>query len=245
MKINLRELDLHVRALADADREVRHTALRDLANYSTAEWQNTPEAVNAAIGAIVTAGLRRDTQGGDPASRAAAAKTLGNIGACSPSVVPQLLLLMRDDDNGVQIEAVRSLHKIGEGAGAATGPLITTLQEGAGDRLRGEAARALARVAPSSVVTTAALRAALDDRSSHVCVCAAEALWNISRKADEIVPTLAKRLTDLRARDQAVQVLYRIGPAARAAVPALLAAAADEDRLFRESVILALRKIET
>jgi len=137
---------------------------------------------------------------------------------------------------------VRSLHKIGEAAVDASVALAAMLRENGDDHLRGEAARALARVAPSSVAAAAALRSALGDRSGHVCVCAAEALWNISRKADEIVPMLVERLTDPQARNQAVQALYRIGWDAKAAVPALLAAAADKDRLFRESVILALCK---
>jgi HEAT repeat protein len=244
MKINLRELELYLKALGDVDRAVRCRALRDLANFSAGEWQNTPEAVSQAIGAIVTTGLLRNSEGGDAAARTAAAKALGNIGSCSPSVVPQLLLLLKDEDGAVQIEAVRSLHKIGEAAGAASVALAAMLRDNGDDQLRGEAARALARVAPSSVAATAALRGALGDQSGRVCVSAAEALWNISRTVDNVLPTLVQRLTDPRARDQAIQVLYRIGPDAKDAVPALLAVAADENRLFRESVILALRKIE-
>jgi hypothetical protein len=38
--------------------------------------------------------------------------------------------------------------------------------------------------------------------------------------------------------------VYRIGRGAKAAVPALLAAAKTKDRLFRESVIMVLRKID-
>jgi HEAT repeat protein len=45
-------------------------------------------------------------------------------------------------------------------------------------------------------------------------------------------------------RAAAAQVLYRMGPEAKAAVPALLAAAKDKDRLFHESVIMALQKID-
>jgi len=41
-----------------------------------------------------------------------------------------------------------------------------------------------------------------------------------------------------------VQALYRVGPAAKAAVPALQVAATDKERLFPESVILALCKID-
>jgi HEAT repeat protein len=244
MKINLRELDLHLSALLDPERDVRRKALRNLTQFSVGEWQNTPEAVNAAVGIIVATGLRQDTEGGDAGSRTEAAKALGNIGPCSPEVVPELLRLLQDDDGGVRAEAVRSLYKIGEAAVAASVALAAMLRGNGEDQLRGEAARALARVAPSSVAAAAALREALGDRSGHVCVCAAEALWNISRKADEIVPTIVERLTDPQIRNLAVQALYRVGPAAKAAVSALLAAATDKDRLFRESVILALCKIE-
>jgi HEAT repeat protein len=242
--VHLRELDLYLSALAGPERDVRRKALRDLAKFSVGEWQNTPEAVDAAVGIIVATGLRRDTAGGDAVSRTEAAKALGNIGQCSPGVVPELLRLLQDDDGVVRAEAVRSLYKIGEAAVAASVALAAMLRGNGDDHLRGEAARALARVAPSSVAAAAALRSALGDRSGHVCVCAAESLWNISRKADEIVPTLVERLTDPQARNQAVQTLYRIGPAAKAAVPALVAAATDKDRLFRESVILALSKID-
>jgi HEAT repeat protein len=77
-----------------------------------------------------------------------------------------------------------------------------------------------------------------------VGVCAAEALWRVCTEADGAVPALAARLGDPGARDAAVQALYRIGPKAKAAVPALLAAAKVKDRLFRESVVMALKKID-
>jgi len=51
-------------------------------------------------------------------------------------------------------------------------------------------------------------------------------------------------LGDRGVRDAAVQALYRIAPKARQAFPELLAAAKDKDRLFRESVVMALKKID-
>jgi len=245
MKINLRELDLYVTDLADRDRDLRRKALRNLAKFSTDEWENTPDAVSVAVDAIVATGLLRDSQGGDALSRLESAKTLGNIGTCQPSIVPKLLQQLQvEEDDSVRAEIVRALGKIGEPAGSGSSALIALLREAVTDRLRGEAARALARVAPTSVAAIAALRAALKDPSGDVSICAAEALWNVARKAAEVVPSLVDRLTDVRVRSQAVQTLYRIGPEAKEAVPALLAAASDPDRLFREAVILALRKID-
>src|SRR5262249_33160202 len=115
---------------------------------------------------------------------------------------------------------------------------------GANEVLRGEAARALARVDATAPGTATALRAAMSDRSGHVAVCCAEALWRVTTEADGAVPALAARLVDPGARDAAVQALYRIGPKAKAAVPALCAAAKVKDRLFRESVLMALKKID-
>ena len=173
-------------------------------------------------------------------------KILGHIGSRSTAVVPGLLEFLQDENaNDVRLEAIRSLGKIGEGAVAAIRALAQVLKRADREDLRGDAALALARIAPTSGAATAALRAALDDSSGWVCVCAAAALWKVSRKVDEVVPALASRLTDPHSRDAAAQALYRIGADARGAVPALLAAAKKNgDRLFHESVVLALRKID-
>ena len=84
----------------------------------------------------------------------------------------------------------------------------------------------------------------MHDKNSAVCVCAAEALWKISRKADKIIPALVRALKNEQGCRGATHALYRIGPEARASVPALVAALKGDDRLFRESVIMALRKID-
>jgi HEAT repeat protein len=113
-----------------------------------------------------------------------------------------------------------------------------------GEALRCEAARALARVSPQGPGTDAALRAAANDRTGSVGVCAAEALWRASGDADRAAKALVARLGDARVRAAAAQVLYRMGPQAKTAVPALLAAAKDKDRLFHESVVMALQNID-
>jgi HEAT repeat protein len=166
--------------------------------------------------------------------------------ATKNSLVPELLRLLREDaDNAVRSEAARALGKIGAGAGAAGGALVAVLADrNGGDALRCEAARALARTDPQGPATVAALRAAADDRSGSVGVCAAEALWRASGDADRATRALVARLGDADVRAAAAQVLYRMGPQAKAAVPALLAAAKDRNRLFLESVAMALQNID-
>ncbi|MBY0523886.1 MAG: HEAT repeat domain-containing protein [Gemmataceae bacterium] len=243
-KINLREFNNYIERLTDPDPEVRWSSIRSLALYTCAEWEGTPDAVTATITAIVNFEGPPGSKDRNGMFRTEVAKALGNIGIHSTAVVPELLRILRDDaDREVRAEAIRSLGKIGEGAKAASRALGTILKQDSEDSLRGEAVRALARVDPSAA-TTATLRAALDDASGHVGICAAEALWQVAHEPDEVVPALIVRLKQPASRHAATQVLYRMGPAAKAAIPALLAASKDKDRMFRESVAMALKKID-
>jgi len=246
MKINMHEFNEHLGGLANGDPAVRRKSVGGLAKYSGPEWQGSPDAITAAVAALVKGSPFAAAARHDGVLRAEAAKALGNIGTESPAVLPELLRLLRDDDDPeVRTEAARALGKIGEGAATASRSIAAVLNDPeCGEKLRGEAAWALARVDPLAAGTAGALGAAAEDRSGHVGVRAAEALWNVSREAGKAVLSLAGRLGDPAVRQAAAQALYRIGPGAKQAVPALLAAAKAKDRLFRESVIMALRKID-
>jgi HEAT repeat protein len=247
MKINMQEFNNHLAGLVNGDAAVRRTAVSGLAKYSGPEWQGSPDAVTAAVAAVVNGSSLRVSKCPDATYRALAAKALGNIGLESPAVLPELLRLLQDDtDAAVRTEAVRALGKMGEQAATATRAITAVLGDSrAGDELRSAAAWALARVAPQAPGTAAALGTAAKDRSAHLSVCAAEALWNASREPGPAVGALVARLTDPAVRQAAVQALYRIGPDAKGAVPALLVAAKTKDRLFQESVMMALRKIDS
>ena len=99
------------------------------------------------------------------------------------------------------------------------------------------------------------LEAVLQDKQLEVRLAAAKGLWNISKNADAVVPVLAELLggkgppaadtPDLRRNyfQSVVEALCRIGPPAKAAIPALNRKAKDENRLIRESAQRALREI--
>ena len=214
--------------------------------YSGAQWQGAPDAVSEAVPALVKAARLRSAAPSDMAFRAEATKALGNIGAESPAVVAKLLRLLKEDaDGSVRTEAAHALGMIGERAATACRALVVVIGDpGGGDILRGEAMWALARVGPLAPGTAATLGAAVDDHSGHVGVRAAEALWKVSGDAGRAVLALVARLGDPAARHAAAQALNRIGLGAKAAVPALLIAMKSKDRLFRESVVMALRKID-
>lgn len=246
MKVNMQQFNGYLAGLSDGDATVRRDAIGGLAKYSDTEWEGMPEAVVTAVAAIIGTRRQRSAEPADASSRGNAAKVLGNIGTRSPAVVPELLRLLREDaDNAVRTEAARALGKIGVGARAAGGALVAVLAgRDGGDALRCEAARALARTDPQGPGTAAALRAAADDHSGSVGVCAAEALWRASGDADRATRALVARLGDAEVRAAAAQVLYRMGSQAKAAVPTLLVAAKDRDRLFHESVVMALQNID-
>lgn len=246
MKINQNEFNGHITALTNSDPIVRYKAACSLAKYTNNEWEGSPETVPPAVAALLAPNLMKKLESGNPPFRVEVAKTFGNISTRAAQVVPELLHLLTDDkDTAVRTEAARSLGKIGEGAKAAAKALITILGKSTNDdRLRGDAAWALARVDPQTKATVTALKAALAEKSGHVCVCAAEALWRVAHTPDDVVPVLAARLKDAKARHAAATALYRIGPDARAATAALISAAKDKDRLFHETVVMALKKID-
>lgn len=246
MKINLNEFNGHITGLGNSDPLVRFKAACSIAKYTNGEWEGSPDTVAPAVGALLAPALLKKLEIGNPPFRAEVAKALGNISTRSPLVVPELLRLLQEDkDTGVRTEAARSLGKIGEGSKPAAKALIAILGKPTNDeKLRGESAWALARVDPQSKSTVTALQATLNDKSGAVCVCAAEALWRVVHDPKELVPVLAGKLKDAKARHAAAQALYRIGPDAKGATAALLIAAKDKDRLFHESVVMALKKID-
>lgn len=246
LKINMHEFNNYLSQLTQGDFYAQRKAVSGLVRYTGAEWEGTPDAVTDVVGALIRANPRRPAENADGPLQAEIVKVLGNIGSRSPAVVPQLLRILQEDgDSKVRTEAARALGKMGDAAGSASSALAAVLiRQDGGDQLRGEAARALARVDPSSPSTTTALRSATGDRSGHVGVCAAEALWKVSGEVSRAVPVIAAWLSDPGTRTVAAQALYRIGPKAKGAVPALLAVAKDKDRLFRETVVMALTKID-
>jgi HEAT repeat protein len=241
MKVNMQQFAGYLAGLRDGDGTARRAATSSLAKYTDAEWEGAPEAVEQAVEALLNARRQRGSASLDAPSRADAAKTLGNIGTRNKAVLPELLRYLREDaDNTVRAEAARALGKIGAAAVSAGASLVDALQKKeSGDALRCEAARSLARTDPQGTATRAALRTATSDRSGAVAVCAAEALWRATGEPDVAAKALVARLRDGQVRAAAAQVLYRMD-----AVPALLAAAKDKDRLFRESVVMALQNID-
>ncbi|GGW64738.1 HEAT repeat domain-containing protein [Streptomyces caelestis] len=123
------------------------------------------------------------------------------------------------------VPLLSSLTALGD---AESVPSVLRLLRGMPDGLRlrdavtGAAVRALAAFGSAAREATPDLRGLLE---TDCAVSAADALWSVTGEADAVVPVLLRKLTDGgRGRYQpaaAADVLGRLGPAARTALPAL------------------------
>jgi HEAT repeat protein len=137
--------------------------------------------------------------------------------------------LISDPSDRVQSLALGVLKEFGPKAAPAVPALIGLLQ-GRKD-VPGEAMRLLAAIGPTAQAAVPGLRLLLHSEDEYTVINAAEALWKINGEADEAMPILVNLLRSRGPGTGAAVsgVFYTMGPAARAAVPALLEALREPD----------------
>ena len=120
---------------------------------------------------------------------------------------------------------------------------------------RVKAIQILAYLGELAAMAVPALRKALHDKNSDIRLAAAKGLWKITNKADLAVPVLVQLLEEKRPADgngsesrrqylqTVIEALWRIGPPAAAAVPALRSKTRDANRLIGESAANAIGRI--
>lgn len=218
--------------------------------------------------------------GEDVALRTAAAEALGWCGKQQPDVVPALLTAaLTDKQEEVRQEADAVLSRLGlsradsarlcagqlrdsayaEKALRHAGPLavpgLLHVLKTSDTETRMKALRTLGCLGELAAAAAREVSRALHDPDLGLRLAAAKSLWNITRKAEDVVPALVGLLegkaaaADEEARRRflqtVIEALGRIGPAARAAVPALTKKTRDPNRLVSESAVSALRAIDT
>lgn len=121
--------------------------------------------------------------------------------------------------------------------------------------VREKAARILSGFGEQAVSAVSALTKTLKDDHLEVRLAAAKALWNVTKVPDVVVPVLIELLQDKekgapddteerrRYMQTIIEALWRIGPPAKAAVPALTKKSKDKNRLISESALNALKEI--
>jgi HEAT repeat protein len=189
--------------------------------------------------------LRHDQ---DPAVRAAAAATLGELGTLSPGGAVSALVqsLEKDPDLAVKRTVAEALGKLGDRAAAAQ-PALTRSLQSADPGLRQNAAWALGNLGKAAIPAAPALAALLEDPEAGVRRRAISALGNLGSDAEDVLPQVLRGLTDHEAgvREIAVVALRQIGSRAFSAVDPLLsiAEAKDQPLALRKAALVSIEQI--
>jgi HEAT repeat protein len=223
-----------IKALADPEYGVRHRAATALARLG---------ANDAAVAEALARALK------DPSAfvRVKAALALVKVDATrAQEAVAALRAALADADDGGT--AAAALGELGPAARDAAPALVALLK----DReswWRGTAAKSLGQIGAADGVAPALLEA-LQDRDSLVRVRAAVALCGLERRYTQTaIPVLstalqARDFAGSTAREEAAEALGRLGPEAKAAIPALRAALQDDSGLVRRAVRAALLRTD-
>jgi HEAT repeat protein len=148
-----------------------------------------------------------------------AAVALSRIG---PDAVPELQKALNDDSYAVRAGAALALGLIGPASRPAVLALAGKLKDPEA-LVRTAAAQALGRIGSLARAGVPALRTSLTDKDASVQVEAALALWKVANEARG-ASVLAKALQGEALAERSAAALGEIGPAAKAAIPALRAA---------------------
>lgn len=212
----------------DEDSTVRTHAVEALGQIGD------PEAIPIFIAAL---------ENQDDSIRWSAIGALESLGHKAKAAVPALMRAVKNDEANGWI-AASALGAI-DAEGISTPVLIETL----GDKdaqMRRFAALGLSGIGRKAAAAEKALRDGLHDSDPRARIAAATAYWSVGGKADEAVQVLR---ADLQASGNwTVQMwaaggLAEIGPAAKAAVPELVACLKSDTRYVVSSSAEALGKI--
>ncbi len=171
--------------------------------------------------------------------RQQAAEALGWIGPPARPAVPALIATLKDDESKVARKACQALSFLGDSESAPA--LLTAFQDNRAE-VAAEAGRALWRLGPKAEQVVPSLLSMAQGsiaKSAHP-----RAL--LASFGPRIVGVLEKALRDEKAerREAAAEVLGRIGPPARAAVPSLVAALKDKSSAVALTAAMALAQID-
>jgi RNA polymerase sigma factor (sigma-70 family) len=234
-----------VKALRDRDPKFRQDALTALGGIAEVDHSLLP---------IIIASLRDS----DEEVRETASVQLAKVG---PPALPLLIAGLKDTRQHYRTWVMQTLSRFWEDGRPAV-PALTALLQSTHKTDRVLAAETLGRIGPEAAGAVPALTELLRDRTTLECAVATTALGRIGPAAKDAVPLLIDMLQDTGWRkfpfDRALVPFYasqfetipsanaattlgEIGPAAKAAIPALQAV---RDRETQSAARDAIRKID-
>ena len=169
-------------------------------------------------------------------------RALGRIGPPAKPAVPALRALLTDELS--RCEAANALWRIdSEYVPLALPVFIEALNQRRGDWLN--VAVYLYEMGPPGKPALPALARLLDEQNPHIRLTAAAAIWHVDPDHASRVVTALGILSEetFFGREDAIEMLGEIGPAAKAALPHLQACLKDEDERVAAAADRAMRSI--
>src|SRR5262249_12131443 len=161
--------------------------------------------------------------------RAIAIESLGGIGPAAKSAVNDLIPILKDDKAAVRWTAGAALVRIDPPSARPAVPLFVTALLGDDDKARWDAAQILAQMGEHAEEAGPAFLRIMKNKNLPDRWLGPSGLGNIGAKAVKVLPELIETLQDKDIRSEVVQVLVKLGPAAKDALPGLRAALKDDD----------------
>jgi len=217
-----------IETLEDDRPDVRREAILALAEIGPAAAPAVPalaEALDCEINAV-------------PATYA-----LGRIGEVPDEVEAKVKRNVRSSDrvlSAASLWALAKMHPDDESLVRRTVRRLAELLKDENERFRTAAAEALVDLDPDPEISRPVLKKVMDGASPEVLDAVMDVMAGLGEK---VVPRLIEALQVKDARLRAAAIIARIGPPARAAVPALIDALGDENSETRNEVLFALGAI--
>ncbi|MBN2474576.1 MAG: HEAT repeat domain-containing protein [Pirellulales bacterium] len=170
---------------------------------------------------------------------------LGAIGPKAKAAEPIIRKLANDEASSpflrtVSLWALARMNPDDKELAKEVIPRLIDALKAPAPRLRAAAARALIDLDPDPEVVRPLMKKAMDDASPEMLN---DVMHALSGLGEEAVPRLIGALGAKEVRARAAAILARIGPPAKAAVPALIEALSDENAETRGEILLALAAI--
>jgi HEAT repeat protein len=192
---------------------------------------STSQAMDASVKDLI-----EKLKSSEASSRLQAIDELGSKGHQDAEAVAALTALLKDQSAPVRAHAAWSLGRIGAAARPAIDELVALVAD-ADQSVRRQAVAALAAIRPGPKVAIPLFTKLLNDADPAVRT---RVLNGIAEAGVDAVPGLIEALKDEKAAYWACVILREIGPAAKAAVPALAAKLSDRSPDVRREAVLAL-----
>jgi HEAT repeat protein len=209
------------------------------AERSQAE-ENLTKLANSADAEQIVAALLKSLAAAQGDSRYEIVRLLADFGAKGRSAIPTLMNLVKDDkDNLVRAAAARSLGYLAEPTSEAVPVLAETIVD-RDPRVRRSAVRALVHIHPGPKIGLPLYVKALESADPGTV---AAVISTAAELGEKVVPGATAALKESKARYWGLLLLGEVGPAAKSAVPDIIALFADERPEVRRQAAMTLGEI--